>query len=465
MAMQSQQTKSLYRFGAFRLDATERRLWCEDELISLTPKQFDLLFYFVEHAGHVAKKSELLDAIWSDTYIEETTLARNVSWLRKKLGECTDGESFIETVPKLGYRFTAEVMCSVVNGDTLIIEEQTIQHLRGDEIITIDDGEAAAERVVSKENELSVLPNAGLLSRFRLATSPILIVVLVALALAGSGFILYRNSPKLAAQTTSVNVTAKITVKNIVVDATQENVDTRIKVQPGDIIAISADGQHQHGTGQTWSYEGDKDAEVSGNHTFRDADPWSLVGWIGSETDKTDYFQVSKSNPVTADNSGSLFFAVNDWHGHYANNRGGLIVTATVTRQLKIYAEDDDVKAAWGNELVGLYKGDTLAITATGNISYWPGGELYDLNGSDHKLDGLLAPTINARSLIGKIGSHNPFKVGTNYPPQEVLANGWLFLSVNDQITGKPGAFKNNSGNISISVEVVRPIDSFKNPL
>ena len=101
--------EGIYHFGAFRLDAAERRLWCDDEPISLTPKQFDLLFYFVENAGRVAKKSELLDAVWTDTYIEETTLARNVSWLRKKLGECDGGENLIETVPKLGYRFTAEV--------------------------------------------------------------------------------------------------------------------------------------------------------------------------------------------------------------------------------------------------------------------------------------------------------------------------------------------------------------------
>ena len=54
MAMKLQQNKGLYHFGAFRLDAAEHRLWCADEPISLTPKQFDLLFYFVEHAGRVA---------------------------------------------------------------------------------------------------------------------------------------------------------------------------------------------------------------------------------------------------------------------------------------------------------------------------------------------------------------------------------------------------------------------------
>jgi hypothetical protein len=211
--------------------------------------------------------------------------------------------------------------------------------------------------------------------------------------------------------------------------------------------------------------EGDKNAKVAANHTFQKADPWSLVGWVGSETDKTDYFQVSKSNSVTAAKSGNLYFAVNDWKHKYDNNRGGLTVSITLTRAYDIYAEDNDEQAAWGNGFVELYKEDRLAITATGTVSYWQDGEAYDLNGSDHNLYGLLEPTINARSLIGKIGSRNPFKIGMSYPQKKVITNGWLFLSVNDQITEKPGSFKNNSGEISVDVEVMRQPEAFKNSI
>ena len=128
--MKPQQIRGLYHFGAFRLDAAERRLWCENEPVSLAPKQFDLLFYFVENAGRVATKNDLLDAVWTDTYIEETTLARNVSWLRKELREFADGETLIETVPKHGYRFTAEVTHSDNDENALIVEEQTVQYDR-----------------------------------------------------------------------------------------------------------------------------------------------------------------------------------------------------------------------------------------------------------------------------------------------------------------------------------------------
>ena len=143
-----QQTRELYRFGEFRLDESERRLWFADEPISLKPKQFDLLFYFVRNHGRVATKSELLDAVWADAFVEETTLARNISWLRNTLGKYAGDESIIETVPKLGYRFTPQVEISGEE-DTIIVEKQTIRHFRGEEIIEIDD--AFAERRGERE--------------------------------------------------------------------------------------------------------------------------------------------------------------------------------------------------------------------------------------------------------------------------------------------------------------------------
>ena len=134
-----QQTRELYCFDGFRLDIAERRLWFADAPVALKPKQFDLLFYFVRNAGRTATKNELLDAVWADTFVEETTLARNVSWLRDTLGKYAKKESIIETVPKLGYRFTPPVTISETDEDTIIVEKQTVQYFRGEETITIDD--------------------------------------------------------------------------------------------------------------------------------------------------------------------------------------------------------------------------------------------------------------------------------------------------------------------------------------
>ena len=168
-------------------------MWCDDAPVQLTAKQFDLLFYFVENAGRVAKKNELLDAIWDDTYIEEATLARNVSWLRKKLGEFEDGEPLIETIPKFGYRFTARVERSAGEENAIIIEEQTVQRIRGEEILTIDNAELTEKKVAEKsrieDREISKISSSSFLP---FSLSPLLSAVAL-VAIVVSGFIVYQN--------------------------------------------------------------------------------------------------------------------------------------------------------------------------------------------------------------------------------------------------------------------------------
>jgi DNA-binding winged helix-turn-helix (wHTH) protein/TolB-like protein/cytochrome c-type biogenesis protein CcmH/NrfG len=96
-----------YEFGTFRLEPQERVLLRAGEPVPLTPKAFETLLALVEHSGHVLTKEELLQRVWPDSFVEETTLAQNVSTLRKALGR--EGQQFIQTIPKRGYRFTANV--------------------------------------------------------------------------------------------------------------------------------------------------------------------------------------------------------------------------------------------------------------------------------------------------------------------------------------------------------------------
>jgi pimeloyl-ACP methyl ester carboxylesterase/DNA-binding winged helix-turn-helix (wHTH) protein len=87
----------------------ERRLSREGEAIPLRLKVFDTLLVLVENAGRLVTKQELLDAVWPETTVEENNLNHNVSVLRKALGEPTTGQRYIETVPRVGYRFAAPV--------------------------------------------------------------------------------------------------------------------------------------------------------------------------------------------------------------------------------------------------------------------------------------------------------------------------------------------------------------------
>jgi len=98
-----------YRFGPFHLDARERRLTRGTEVIPLRLKVFDTLLVLVENAQRLVTKQELLDTVWPETTVEENNLNHNVSALRKALGERATGQQYIETVPRVGYRFAAPV--------------------------------------------------------------------------------------------------------------------------------------------------------------------------------------------------------------------------------------------------------------------------------------------------------------------------------------------------------------------
>lgn len=100
---------NVYSFGPFVLDAAERRLKRNGELLTLSTKVFDLLLLFVQNSGHLLEKSQLMAQLWPNSFVEENNLTVNMSILRKILGKGTDDSSYIETVPTRGYRFVAPV--------------------------------------------------------------------------------------------------------------------------------------------------------------------------------------------------------------------------------------------------------------------------------------------------------------------------------------------------------------------
>lgn len=98
-----------YEFGSFRLDAAEHVLLRDGQIIPVSPKVFETLLVLVENSGHVVDKDELYKQVWQDAFVEETNLTKNISILRKILSEGDAERSFIETVPKRGYRFVVPV--------------------------------------------------------------------------------------------------------------------------------------------------------------------------------------------------------------------------------------------------------------------------------------------------------------------------------------------------------------------
>jgi len=100
----------IYEFGPFLLDSAQHLLFKNGEVIGLAPKAVETLVVLVENHGQLVEKEDLMKVVWPDTFVEESNLTVHVSALRKVFQEQADGDSYIETVPRRGYRFVAPVL-------------------------------------------------------------------------------------------------------------------------------------------------------------------------------------------------------------------------------------------------------------------------------------------------------------------------------------------------------------------
>ncbi len=99
-----------YEFGQFRMDLQSRVLLHSADIVPLTPKAFDTLLALVERRGELVGRQELIKAVWPDSFVVEGNLNSNIFMLRKALGSGErEGETYIATVPRRGYRFAADV--------------------------------------------------------------------------------------------------------------------------------------------------------------------------------------------------------------------------------------------------------------------------------------------------------------------------------------------------------------------
>ncbi len=114
---------NLREFGKFRLDVGKRVLWYESEPVDLGLKEIELLCVLTEYSGEVVTKTDLLDKVWQDSFVEESNLSRHVYILRKMFKKFGESESLIKTIPRRGYRFTGEI--HTVPKAEIIVEKHT----------------------------------------------------------------------------------------------------------------------------------------------------------------------------------------------------------------------------------------------------------------------------------------------------------------------------------------------------
>ncbi len=99
-----------YDFGHYRLDITNDRLLKNNETIPLTQKSVDILRFLVQNSGEIINKTSFFNTVWAESYVDETNLTQHIYRLRKALEDTENGNVYIETIPKCGYRFIANVV-------------------------------------------------------------------------------------------------------------------------------------------------------------------------------------------------------------------------------------------------------------------------------------------------------------------------------------------------------------------
>ena len=184
------QINQFYEFGSIRLDATNRLIYQNGVSLGVQPRVVETLLVLVKNANQIVDKDTLLDAVWHDAAVEEGGLKRNVSLLRKALG---DEGRFIETLPKRGYRFTAEVKESWEEAPFYEIEEVVLQRratlkITHEEEVT-DTNVSARSAAVGTQT--ITVPTAA--KRRFVYSLRVLALPAVALAIVG-GFYFFRGS-------------------------------------------------------------------------------------------------------------------------------------------------------------------------------------------------------------------------------------------------------------------------------
>jgi TolB-like protein/DNA-binding winged helix-turn-helix (wHTH) protein/Tfp pilus assembly protein PilF len=199
-AVKSNRSNSVYEFGPFVLNPAEHTLLRDGESVPLRPKVFDTLLVLVKNSGHLVEKDELMSAVWQGHFVEEGNLNKTISMLRQALGESAEGNRFIETVPKRGYRFVADVRD--VDGTTegelvvetrtrarIVVEEEDYETLAGDRPMVA----AIAHERATQTAAVLAQPAVKLERRSKSTTMPAAAAAVIVLAVVAYLFYPARN--------------------------------------------------------------------------------------------------------------------------------------------------------------------------------------------------------------------------------------------------------------------------------
>jgi DNA-binding winged helix-turn-helix (wHTH) protein/TolB-like protein/Flp pilus assembly protein TadD len=215
----SQQARRLYEFGPFRIDTANRLLLRDGKPVALKPKVVETLLVLIENSGRVVEKDELIEKLWPDSFVEEGNLTQNIYEIRKALNSGAE-ESYIETIPRRGYRFAVQVK------ELPFEEGAALTATRGDAVPVTENGRDAGERFENERLDKpfdvpAIAPTAGRawLSRPWVLICSVLLVGLLALI----SYYLFSARKKTTAANTEIKSLAILPFKPLSAEATDES--------------------------------------------------------------------------------------------------------------------------------------------------------------------------------------------------------------------------------------------------
>ena len=198
----SDSVSTIYLFDEYRLDVSRRMLYRGERDVALPPKAIETLIALIDLRGKIVSKGDLMRIIWGDTIVEESNLDHYLHVLRKTLGKKSDGQSFIETLRRRGYRFTSDVR---------VIEAPNRNETR----VTAADSNAAhlTDRDESLTGSLSLAAESPTVNNVKPSRfSPLLGVIAVLAGLLGSAAIWFFQRQNLPNRVGSLSVRGEISV-------------------------------------------------------------------------------------------------------------------------------------------------------------------------------------------------------------------------------------------------------------
>jgi uncharacterized delta-60 repeat protein len=214
-----------YEFGVFRLDPDAEELFVDSQAVRLAPKVLRCLIVLVESNGKTITKGRFFEKVWPDTFVEDNALSFAISQLRKGLSEFDKDTIYIETVPRRGFRFVAEVRKIVPpETDEIILQRHTVEEVWLEESTGSEPNNYRQVAAVEKKR------------RFWIALMSLLFV-----AVAGAGgFFYFRDQ---AGAKRDIVPPSALAPKHSFADDGKVTTDFGYRVEKARAVAVQSDGK------------------------------------------------------------------------------------------------------------------------------------------------------------------------------------------------------------------------------